>query len=532
MAGGLLGAVGLTLAIPLARPMVMSFGAPELFLLTVIGVSMAAALSRGRMLKGLTAGALGLLVGTIGAAPSAAEYRYTFGTLFLSDGLPLVAVALGIFGLAEIAVLVTRGTVADRVGLGTGWLAGIREWIKHWGLVVRGALVGVWAGVLPGIGATAGTWMAYGQSVATSKDKRRFGKGDPRGIVAPESANNAVEAGDLIPTLLFGIPGGVPAAMLLGALLTYGIQPGPRIVTDHLDLIYLIIWCFAIANVVGAAICFLASPALARFTYIRFVVLGPALIAIMFLGAIQGGGQVEDLFVMVGLGALGWLLKMTDYPRAPFLIGFVLALPLERYYYLTVNAYEGASWLNRPWSLVLLAVLATPLVGYLVRVARGRVREKIEDTDSESAAEGELRGSSWSLAVAGALLVLFVAAWIVAGGYGPEARLMPRIVTTTGALLSAVILAQEIRRARRGGPGWIWSPSIAGALRTFAWFTGFVTLVELAGFLPALLVFTPAFLLFVARMRPVRVVLYTVIIALVTVALPWLLPITLPAGLA
>jgi len=176
---------------------------------------------------------------------------------------------------------------------------------------------------------------------------RSFGKGDPRGIVAPESANNAVEAGDLIPTLLFGIPGGVPAAMLLGALLTYGIQPGPRIVTDHLDLLYVIIWCFAIANVVGAAICFLASAALAKLTYVRFVVLGPALVAVMLLGAFQGGGQIGDLFVMVALGVLGWVLKMTDYPRGPFLIGFVLALPLERYYYLTGNAYDGASWLTR-----------------------------------------------------------------------------------------------------------------------------------------------------------------------------------------
>src|SRR6185436_3393655 len=110
--------------------------------------------------------------------------------------------------------------------------------------------------ILPGVGATAGTWLAYGQAVATAKDKRTFGKGDPRGIVGPESANNSVEAGDLIPTLLFGIPGGVPAAMLLGMLLTYGIQPGPEFISDHLDLMYLIVWSFAIASVVGALLCF------------------------------------------------------------------------------------------------------------------------------------------------------------------------------------------------------------------------------------------------------------------------------------
>ena len=253
MAGGILGAVGLTLAIPLARPLVLSFGAPELFMLTILGVSLAAVLSRGNVAKGLTAGLLGLLLGMVGTSPTTAEQRFTFGSLFLGDGLSLVAVALGIFGLAEIASRVgQRNKPGEEVKLGGGWFAGIKEWLGYWTHVMRGALIGIWAGVLPGVGATAGTWLAYGQVVATAKDKTKFGKGDPRGIVGPESANNSVEAGDLIPTLLFGIPGGVPSAMLLGMLLTYGIQPGPAIVTDHLDLVYLIVWCFAIASVLGA----------------------------------------------------------------------------------------------------------------------------------------------------------------------------------------------------------------------------------------------------------------------------------------
>ena len=249
MAGGLIGAVGLTLAIPLARPLVLSFGSPELFMLTILGVSLAAVLSRGNVVKGLTAGFLGLLLGLVGTSPTTAEERFSFGSLFLSDGLSLVAVALGVFGLAEIASRVGQRRVTEKpVELTGGWASGIREWLTHWTHVIRGSLIGIWAGILPGVGATAGTWLAYGQAVATAKDKRKFGKGDPRGIVGPESANNSVEAGDLIPTFLFGIPGGVPSAMLLGMLLTYGIQPGPAIVTDHLDLMYLIVWAFAIAS--------------------------------------------------------------------------------------------------------------------------------------------------------------------------------------------------------------------------------------------------------------------------------------------
>ena len=197
--------------------------------------------------------------------------------------------------------------------LAGGWVDGIREWLTYWTHVHRGAAIGIWAGVLPGVGATAGTWLAYGQAVATAKDKRKFGKGDPRGIVGPEAATT-VEAGDLIPTLLFGIPGGVPAAMPLGMLLTYGIQPGPAIISDHLDLMYLIVWSFAIASVLGALFCFFATPGLAKITKVPFAVLGPGLVVIMLLGAFQESGQIGDLWIMIALGLFGWLLKDTGFP--------------------------------------------------------------------------------------------------------------------------------------------------------------------------------------------------------------------------
>ena len=141
--------------------------------------------------------------------------------------------------------------------------------------------------------------------------------------------------------MLFGIPGGVPSAMLLGMLLTYGIQPGPSIVTEHLDLMYLIVWSFAIASVLGAILCFGATPMLAKLTKVPFSVLGAGLLVIMFLGAYQEGGQLGDLWVMLILGVVGWIMKESGVPRAPFLIGFVLAIPMERYYYLTDSLYEG-----------------------------------------------------------------------------------------------------------------------------------------------------------------------------------------------
>ncbi|MFC3995606.1 tripartite tricarboxylate transporter permease [Nocardiopsis sediminis] len=606
MAGGLIGAVGLTLAIPLAGPLVTSFGSPELFMLTVLGVALAAVLSRGNVAKGLVAGSLGLLLGMVGTSPTTAEYRFTFGSLFLGDGFSLVAVALGVFGLAEIASRVgQRGTTRGEVRLGGGWLAGVREWAGHWAHVLRGSLIGIWAGVLPGIGATAGTWLAYGQAVATAKDKRKFGKGDPRGIVGPESANNSVEAGDLIPTLLFGIPGGVPAAMLLGMLLTYGVQPGPAIVTDHLDLMYLIVWSFAIASVLGALLCFLGTRWLARLTEVPFAVLGPGLVVIMLLGAFQESGQIGDLWVMVALGVVGWLLKATGFPRAPFLIGFVLAIPLERYYFLTDRVYDGFGWLARPWVLVFLAILVAPCVLALVRGVRAR-RAGVRATDSgpvEPQDEAVLADSPWSLLTAAGALALFAAGFVVAGGYSEEARLVPQLICAAGAVVSAWLLWREWTGIRRrkdsgGAPGAGGGPAsgtgasaeaeagsglasgsgtapapvpaeeregvlvgaataeataiaagpeataaatrgeaagarneVAVAGRTFAWMAAFLVLVALGGYIAALLLFVPAFLLYVARARVRTVVAYTLVAAALVGILPALLPVDLPIGL-
>lgn len=569
MAGGLIGAVGLTVAIPLARPLVLSFGSPELFMLTILGVSLAAVLSRGNVLKGLTAGFLGLLLGMVGTSPTTAEERFTFGSLFLGDGISLVAVALGIFGLAEIASRVGQRRVAEQpIALEGGWGSGIREWVTHWSHVIRGALIGIWAGILPGVGATAGTWLAYGQAVATAKDKRKFGKGDPRGIVGPESANNSVEAGDLIPTFLFGIPGGVPSAMLLGMLLTYGIQPGPAIVTEHLDLMYVIIWSFAIASVVGAFLCFAATPGLAKLTKVPFAVLGPGLLVVMLLGAFQEGGQIGDLWVMVVLGVVGFFLKATGMPRAPFLIGFVLAIPMERYYYLTTSLYDGTDWMVRPGVLVFAALLVGPLVWALVKKLRGAVgaaddghRNELEVEEPESdELEGSMSGTGWSFAVALVAVVMFLGALWASGSFSEEARLMPRLISLCGLVAAGALLWQERRGWRGGRPE---SPTeaeteptsgsgstmvvnrvttrtdarlearrrdLAIAGRTFAAMAVFLVMVTLGGYLAATLVFVPVVLLYAARTSARTAVVYTLVLGLVLLSLPSLLPVELPMG--
>ena len=244
--------------------------------------------------------------------------------------------------------------------------------------------------------------------------------------------------------------------MLLGLLLTYGIQPGPTIITDHLDLMYLIVWSFAIASVLGAALCFGGTRFLARLTTVPFAVLGPGLVVVMLLGAFQESGQLGDLWVMIALGVFGWLLKATDYPRAPFLIGFVLAVPLERYYFLTDSVYAGASWLLRPWVLVFLVILVAPLVLAGIRRLRARRHTDVDDTDraappAEEA--GELTNTAWSLAVALGMLAVFAVGWLVSADFSPEARLVPRLLCAGGVLVALVLVALELKARRTARPG-------------------------------------------------------------------------------
>lgn len=568
MAGGIIGAIGLTLSIPLARPVVVAFGSPELFMLTVLGISLAALLSRGNIVKGLVAGAVGLLLGQIGGAPATAEYRYTFGSLFLTEGLDIVAVALGTFGLAEILNLVARKTsVAPNVGIGGGWGQGVRDAFRHWGQVIRGACVGVIAGVLPGIGATAGSWMAYGQAIATSRDKRRFGKGDPRGVAAPEGANTSISAGDLIPTLLFGIPGSAAAALLLGALLTFGVEPGPRLITEDLDLVYTIIWSFALAAILGAALCFLLAKPLAKLSFVPFPIIAAGLVTIIFVSAFQAAQEFAVLQIMLVLGVLGWLMKIANYPRAPFLIGFVLSIPLERYYFLTTNLYDPAEWMTRVGVLVLGTLLVVPLGYQLIRFgwrhAPWRVREPlparsgdgsadhgpdaVEKVDhqaasTDAAAEGEttppsetapaFRGSLWPAGLAVTFTVLFAVALLVAQGFGDDAKLMPQLSSTLGLGLSVIVLVQEIvrwRAERRTARGQ-WRQEVGWTAAALLWLCFFLALTYLLGAILAALVFIPLFLWRLSSLRWWAITLYTVIVVLFLFTLQSLADIAMPLG--
>ena len=379
LVGGIIGAIVLSIIVPFARPIILAFGSPELFMLTLFGLSMVGVLSGKKPLLGLTAAVLGLLLGTVGAAPVAAAYRYDFGLTYLFDGFPLVVVALGLFAIPEVVDLLVRGGSIARddqgESLGTGWWQGIRDAITHRWLIVRHSLVGVFVGFIPGLGSAIVDWINYGLVVQLSRDRSRFGHGDIRGVIAPESANNAKEGGALIPTILFGIPGSAGMAIILGALIIQGIQPGPALVERHLDLLWVIIWSLALANVIGTGISLILSRPIARLTRVRFSLIVPFIIVMVLLAGYQETRSWGDLITLLAFGGLGWLMKRHRMPRPPLLIGFILSTLAERYWFISTMRY-GYGWLTHTGVLVILSMTVLFVV---VSIARNR-RQRATDS--------------------------------------------------------------------------------------------------------------------------------------------------------
>jgi len=359
--GGLFGAVVLALIIPIARPVVLAFGSPELFMLALLGISMVGVLSGDQPIKGVLAAGLGLMIGAVGDAPAVPEYRYAFGIDYLMDGIPLVIIGLGLFAFPEIVDLMIKGrAISETTTLGKGWLDGVKDALRHKFIILRCSIIGVIVGFLPGLGGSVVDWIAYGHIIQTTRDRENFGKGDIRGVIAPESANNAKEGGGLIPTFLFGIPGSGSMAVFLGGLLILGIQPGPAMVTENVDLVYTAIWSLALANVFGAGLSiFLAKP-ITKLTVVPFAYMAPFMILIITFAAYQATRSWGDLIALLAMGVLGWLMKQFGWPRPAALIGYVLARNLETYLFISVQRY-GFSWLIRPGVLILVAIIAISL---------------------------------------------------------------------------------------------------------------------------------------------------------------------------
>lgn len=376
--GGVIGALFLLATIPVVRPLVLLFGSPEVFMLALLGLSMISMFTGGVPLMGMALALLGVLLSQIGMDPQTGIYRWTFGARYLIEGFPLLPAILGIFGFAEMADLAIKGTgIATKMEkIGKGLFEGVKDTLRNWFLLLRSSAIGVWWGILPGVGGGSAVWVAYGHAAQTCKNPENFGKGDVRGVIAPESANNACLGGDLLPTIAFGVPGNVAMVLYLAVFTMLGIIPGPDMFTKHLDLVFALGWGIAVGNVMGALICMALSTQIIKIIQLPIYILTPMIMVFIFIGSIMTTANMGDLYTLVLFGILGYVLKKFNWPRPPLVLGLVLGPLVGKYLFISISAY-GLAWLIRPWVIVIGLIMIASIVFSTLgkRTSRGEEEE-------------------------------------------------------------------------------------------------------------------------------------------------------------
>lgn len=371
--GGLIGALILAVSIPVVRPFVLAIATPELLAMTIFGIAMVSTLSGKAPLRGIVAACLGILVGMIGTNVQTGELRWTGDLLYLRDGIPLLPILLGIFALPELCDLaVKRSALTERIRFSAmhGMLQGIADCFRNWFLILRCSAIGAVLGAIPGITGSVTDWFAYGHALQSEKGAREtFSKGDVRGVIAPESANNAKEGGMLVPLLAFGVPGGAAQAILLGALMVHGFIPGPDMLTRDIEVTYTMVWSIALANIFGAGLCFALSGQFAKVSMLRYTLVLPLIMAIVYVGAFQGSNSWGDMYVLLLFGVVGWTMKRLKWPRPPLILGLVLGVLVERYMAISILRYDF-EWLTRPGVVVLLSLAGIVVLSPLFRKIR------------------------------------------------------------------------------------------------------------------------------------------------------------------
>ena len=503
MFGGVFGALVLSAAIFFAMPIILAVGFGEQMMLVVLALTMVGMLTGANAWKGLAACGIGLMLGSLGAAPFTGIERLDFGTDYLIDPLPLVVVGLAMFATPEIVDLLRRQeTISDKPLMGRGWASGFRDWMSNKWLSLRCSMIGCLVGALPGLGGTVIDWIAYGHAIQTTKNKERYGTGDIRGVIAPESANNAKEGGALVPTLLFGIPGSGSMAILLGGFVLIGIEPGVDMVTYKLDLVYLIIWSVALANIIGAGTCFILAPQISKLTTIKYTLLAPIMFGLIFFAAFQATRSWGDLIALFIVSLLGIYMKRFGWPRPALLIGFVLADQVEELVYQTFTVY-GPSVFERPIVLVLVGLTALSVFAV--------IRFKNEPADLSATGPHTNQDKLPQLLFLGFVFLFIAMLFVDAIQYDYLTGLFPIFAT---CLTTVFLIPLCFQIVTSSGPctAFFDSERIAGTSGSLLksnehyifWLFGMLVFSALVGFVIGIAAFIFLFLLLKARISVVR----------------------------
>ncbi|MCB2053956.1 MAG: tripartite tricarboxylate transporter permease [Geminicoccaceae bacterium] len=347
------------------------FGPFEYFTLIMMAMVLIASVSQGSMVKGLIAGLLGMLVSMPGVDPSSGQPRLTFDWYMLNGGLKLLPVLIGVFAVSQIiSDILELGRKVERVeASSSGILIRLRDYRKHGLNMLRSSLIGTFVGILPGVGASIGSVIAYTAAKNVSRTPERFGQGAEEGVVASEAANNATVGGALVPLIAMGIPGSVIDAILIGALMVHSIQPGPTLFLTNADVVWAMIATALVANFVMLAVMLGTAGWVARLAYLPRSHLLPVIVVFCIVGSFGLDNTMFDVWVMLIFGLIGFALERARYPLGPFVIGFVLAPLMEEKLRsgLMMTAGDITPIFTRPIAAVFLLcavlLLVWPLIG-------------------------------------------------------------------------------------------------------------------------------------------------------------------------
>ncbi|NAT76734.1 tripartite tricarboxylate transporter permease [Dickeya dadantii] len=370
--GSSIAIVGIILFAPLLADWSLAFGPAEYFALMVFAIACLGSMMSHNPLKSFLAALIGLSMATVGVDANTGVYRFTFDSVHLSDGIQFVVVVIGLFSVSEILLMLEQTGGGQKVTKATGrMLFNVREGMQCVGATLRSSLLGFFVGILPGAGATIASAMAWMTEKKISGNSDSFGKGDIRGVAAPEAANNASACGSFIPMLTLGVPGSGTTAVMMGALTLYNITPGPAMFTEQPDIVWGLIAAMLIGNLM---LLLLNLPMIGLFTRMLAIpmwFLVPAIAAISAVGVYAVHSTTFDLLLMVGLGVFGYLLRKMNFPMSPLILGFVLGEMLEQNLRRALSISNGG--LSILWEghisqtllgMAVLILLAPPVLKY------------------------------------------------------------------------------------------------------------------------------------------------------------------------
>jgi len=382
--GGIIGAIVFAVMIPVLEPIVLAFSPAEFFLLAILGITFIAFLAGGNnIFKGMIVGLFGMMLATVGMDPQTGTARYAGDYLFLWDGVSLVTCVLAIFAVPEMITLAVKGGSIAAISMeGVKFsykqiFQGVMEVPRHWFLALRTSIIGAMIGMVPGLGGSAAAWLCYGHAVQTSKNPERFGHGAVEGVIAPETASNAKEGGSLLPTLFFGIPGSSGMAVMMGAFLILGIQPGPAMITKNLDLVWTLIWALVVGNLIAVSFLLFITRWVAVLTFINATMLVPFIVVLVVIGAYVNEGQWENLLILLAMSMVGYAMLRANWPRAPFVIGLVLGRIAEESLHKAMDLW-GLGFFTRPISLVLIGMIVATIIFAILRSRKPNALDNLQ----------------------------------------------------------------------------------------------------------------------------------------------------------